>query len=273
MTHLFKRAARCATRLNGVKRWSRHGAVALAVVLAAGIRPADAQQQVVPLTGTDWTATVTFQSPTDQLFWIPTPNYDGKGSAGTLNKLATFKTNDPLDILFQQTANHQYGGVGTFASTSTGPLRFFMNATILNQTTTDWTGFTETISDKDPAAVGDSGSELHPSRSHFHPSKVATDYNPLQRLDTANPAYVLPLGNGIVPMGTGHLNIFNLLVHDVEFQTDVNNKPINRSFMIREQPVLAPEPCSLTLLGAGVLGLMGSRRRSRRGSGVKAITA
>jgi hypothetical protein len=247
--------------------------VALAVLLASGLRPAGAAQQVIPLTGTDWTATVNFQSPTDTLFWTPTPNYNGKGSQGTLNKLATFKTNDPLDILFQQTAFHQYGGNGTSAKPGSGPLRFNMNITVLNQTNCDWTGFTETITDMDPAMVGDSGDGFHPSRSHFHPSKDAGDYNPLQRLDMANPAYSVTLGNGIVPKGTGHLNIFNLFVHDVEWQTDVNNNPIKRSFRIREQPVPAPEPCTLTLLGTGVLGLFGSRRRSRKESGARAATA
>ena len=186
MLSLFKRAASSAPVVwNAAMRWSRAGVVALAVVLASGLGPAHAEQ-VIPLTGTDWIARVTFQSPTDTLFWLPNPDYNGKGSAGTLNKLATFKTNDPVDIIFEQTVSHEYGGDGTFASPSTGPLRFIMNSTVLNQTNTDWTGFNEIISDKDPAAVGDSNSELHPSRSHFHPSKNAADYSPLQRLDTAN---------------------------------------------------------------------------------------
>src|SRR5947208_3243974 len=182
MLSLFKRAASCTPVLNVAMRWSRAGLVAAAVVLASGLCPAHAEQ-VIPLTGTDWIARVTFQSPTDTLLWLPNPDYNGKGSAGTLNKLATFKTNDPVDIIFEQTEKQDNGGAGKFASPSTGPLRFIMNATILNQTNTDWSGFYETIEDADPAAVGDSGSELHPSSAHFHPSKNAADYSPLQRLD------------------------------------------------------------------------------------------
>jgi hypothetical protein len=208
------------------------------------------------LTGTDWVAN--YDGPANALTWTATPNYNGAGSQGTLQITYTFAGLAPFVIDFQQTVVHKDGKVGS------GPFRLNLNETLTNGGPTAWTSFSELIMDKDPSTPPDSGSNFHPTASHFHPSNdFANDYSPLKYQNFANPTYYLALGGGNVAANNGKLTINNLFTHDVEFMSDTDGKDLKREFIIAMGPNL-PEPSSLTLTGIGMFGLAGVVWRRRQ---------
>jgi MYXO-CTERM domain-containing protein len=213
---------------------------------------------MLPLTGTDGEWQLTWTDPTLTVTW------DGDKARPGLTKAVTFKTLDPISILFQQTKPSNF---------AVPEIRFLIKQDeATNGTSEVWTDFHLTLKDGTPQVKinHDGPDEAHPADPHFHSRRLGANLtsDKLKFLDGADnkspTASFITLGDGLVEQEST-LTISNFVIHEwmVEIKEAGDNSKL-RTFEFIEQPTV-PEPTTLLLWGTTMAGLgLAARWRRRR---------
>jgi hypothetical protein len=187
----------------------------------------------------------------------------------------------PIVLTFEQEfdAGSSYGGAAGNPNARAG-LNFILRNEIENDTGRPWTGFQETLVDRDRQGVlgqgltdvvldKNLGSDDHPVISHFHTdgASFGIDQNPASWAIDSN--FTTNGGDRLVlddqlneppssELQSGSKLIFHVRVHDIVVAGAI------RRFDLIETPVAVPEPATLTLTALGLAGAAIRRRRRSR---------
>jgi hypothetical protein len=221
------------------------------------------------LTGTLGEWKLTWTDPTLKLFW------DGNTGRPAIRKDVTFKTLEPITILFEQTK--------PAADVGQPDLFFLVDEDRAKNDTTPpvaWKDFHLTLKETSGVKINHAGPtenpNVHPEPPHFHSRRVGANFTSdklkfLAGADKATPtASSIELGDGLVPHGDT-LTMKTFVIHEwmVEIKQDADKTKL-RKFEFTERPTPAPEPSTLQLWGTISAGLaLAACWRWRRQSSVK----
>jgi len=258
--------------------WVLFPATAAAILIVSGTdtlnSPATWTNPAVRTATIGWTVTFPANVTVD---WTPSAgNYDptsgGAASVeGTMTITANFPDTNAINVRFQQVPAGTANNPNPDPRASGLGLRFMLDSVDNNQSLVDgWGIFAMKLVDPNIQPVFDNKSlgDLHPSFPHFHGKGTPIPFNYVSGSDAGN------MGMGFVNFGndgtvgpTGTFDTGNIGVHDFEVsglarQFTLVLQP-NTTFS--QPPILTPEPSTLLLLVAGLVGLAGSLRiRVRR---------
>ena len=190
------------------------------------------------------------------------------GNLGLLAKTVTFNALAPIDITFTQV--DPFVPVDPAVLDQFG-LRFKMNATVKNMSGVNWTTFEDKLIDgaavtaaQNPSSVNNNA---HPSNPHFHDDgsvflngagTIGFNADAITNEDANNKKNLWDFSGGPGVANTDTWMVTNIGIHDWEVTA------FKRSFILREQPNVVPEPSALALVAVGSLVVAGLRRRRSR---------